>query len=65
MNWNRFKGNLKQIKGKAKRRWGKATNDDRMVASGQREQLSGKIQEGYGVGTETVEKAIDKLTDSA
>jgi uncharacterized protein YjbJ (UPF0337 family) len=63
MNWDRLKGNLKQIKGKAKRRWGKATNDNRMIAAGHRDQLSGKIQEGYGVGKDKVEKTIDKLTD--
>ncbi len=64
MNWDRIKGNWNQMKGRAKQKWGKVTDDDTTIFTGQRNQLAGKLQEGYGVGKEKVEKAVDKLTDA-
>ena len=65
MNWDQIKGNWKQIKGKAKVKWGKVTDDGQTIAAGRRDQVSGTFQEGYGAGKEKVEKAVDKLIDSA
>ena len=64
MNRDRIKGNWKQIKGKVKEAVGRATNDDRTTIAGERDQLTGKLQEGYGVAKEKVEKAVGRLTDS-
>jgi uncharacterized protein YjbJ (UPF0337 family) len=64
MNWDRIKGNWNQMKGRAKRKWGKVTDDDTTIFTGQRIQLAGKLREGYGVGKENVQKAVDKLTDA-
>ncbi len=44
MDWNRFEGSWKQMKGKVKEQWGKLTDDDLDVINGQREQLEGRIQ---------------------
>jgi uncharacterized protein YjbJ (UPF0337 family) len=58
MNWDRIEGNWKQLTGQAKEQWGKLTNDDIDVVAGRREQLSGKIQERYGVAKDEAEKQI-------
>ncbi|MBI5091866.1 MAG: CsbD family protein [Candidatus Hydrogenedentes bacterium] len=64
MNWDQIKGNWKQLKGRAKEKWGKVTNSDRTIIAGQRDQLTGNLQHGYGVGKEKIEEAVDKLTGS-
>jgi uncharacterized protein YjbJ (UPF0337 family) len=58
MNWDRIEGHWKQLTGQAKEQWGKLTNDDIDVVAGRREQLSGKIQERYGVAKDEAEKQI-------
>ena len=58
MNWDRIQGNWKQITGQAKEQWGKLTDDDIDVIAGRREQLSGKIQERYGVAKEVAEAQV-------
>jgi hypothetical protein len=42
MDWNRVEGNWKQLKGAAKEKWGKLTDDDLNIIEGRREQLEGK-----------------------
>jgi len=58
MNRHRVEGNWKQIKGKAKQQWGKLTDNEFDVIAGKRDQLSGKIQEQYGITKEEAEKQI-------
>lgn len=65
MNWERIEGNWKQVKGKAVEQWGKLTNDDLDVIEGRREQLSGKIQERYGVAKEEAETQVAAWERSA
>ena len=48
-----------QLKGKAKEKWGKLTDDDWKVAEGKRDQIAGKIQEHYGYTKEQAEKEFD------
>ena len=62
MNWDRIKGNWKQFTGKAKEGWGNVTGNDHKIVAGQRDQLAGKMQEGYGAGKEKVEEVAKKLT---
>lgn len=68
MNWDRVKGNWKQVAGKAKEQWGQLTDDDLTVVDGRREQLSGKIQERYGLAKDEAERQIGewerKATDA-
>jgi len=58
MNWNQIEGNWKQFKGKIKEQWGKLTDDHIDTIAGKRDQLSGKIQESYGIGKEEADKQI-------
>jgi uncharacterized protein YjbJ (UPF0337 family) len=58
MDWNRIQSNWQQVTGKAKEQWGKLTDDDLTRIAGQRDQLSGKIQERYGVAREEAEKQL-------
>jgi uncharacterized protein YjbJ (UPF0337 family) len=58
MKWNQIEGNWKQFKGLAKQQWGKLTDDQLDVIAGKREQLSGKIQEAYGVTRDESEKQL-------
>jgi uncharacterized protein YjbJ (UPF0337 family) len=60
MNWDRIEGNWKQFKGKVREQWGDLTDDDLEVAAGKRENLSGKIQERYGITKEDAEKKLDE-----
>jgi len=60
MNWDRVQGNWKQLKGEAKRQWGKLTDDELDQAEGNREKLAGKIQERYGIAKDEAERQIDE-----
>ncbi len=46
------------MKGKAKEKWGKLTDDDMTVIEGKRDQLVGKIQERYGYAKDQAEKEV-------
>jgi len=58
MNWDTVKGDWKQFKGKVKEAWGKLTDDELDVIAGQRDQLIGAIQKGYGIGREEAERQV-------
>ncbi|MGZ3252687.1 MAG: CsbD family protein [Burkholderiaceae bacterium] len=58
MNWDIVAGNWKQYVGSVKTQWGKLTDDHMTEIAGKRENLAGKIQEAYGVGTDEAEKQI-------
>ncbi len=58
MNWDQIQGNWKQFKGKVKEQWGKLTDDDIQVISGQRDKLIGKLQEKYGIAKEDAERQL-------
>ncbi len=64
MNKDILKGNWKQFKGEAKKKWGKLTNDDLDQLEGDREKLLGLIQENYGHTREEAEKEIDEWQKS-
>ena len=58
MNWDKIEGNWKQFKGKVKERWGKLTDDQLEQIAGSRDQLVGRLQEGYGISREEAERAV-------
>jgi uncharacterized protein YjbJ (UPF0337 family) len=60
MNSDQMSGKWKQMKGAAKERWGKLTDDDLDVINGQSDQLIGKIQERYGIAREVAQKQVDE-----
>lgn len=59
MNWDNIAGKWKQLGGEAKKKWGKLTDDEVMEAKGNRDILSGKIQEKYGITKDEANKQID------
>jgi uncharacterized protein YjbJ (UPF0337 family) len=64
MNWDRVEGNWKEFKGQVQEKWGKLTNDDLDVIEGKRMQLSGRLQQRYGVAKDEAERQIDSWLKS-
>ena len=60
MNWDQVQGKWRQVKGSAKTRWGKLTDDDLDVVAGQRDQLVGRIQERYGIAKDEAQIQVDE-----
>jgi uncharacterized protein YjbJ (UPF0337 family) len=65
MDWNRVEGNWKQLKGRAKQKWGKLTDDDLTTAAGRRDELAGRVQERYGVALDAARKEVDEWARGA
>jgi len=63
-NSDQLEGKWKQLKGSAKEKWGKLTDDDLDVIAGQQQQLQGKIQERYGISKEEAAKQIRDWTNA-
>ncbi|WP_018411776.1 CsbD family protein [Methyloversatilis thermotolerans] len=61
MNWDTVEGNWKQFKGTVKARWGKLTDDELDMIAGKRMELSGRIQEAYGLTKEQAERQIERF----
>lgn len=59
MNADILRGKWNQIKGKAKQKWGKLTDDDLDKVDGSRDELVGVIQERYGKSRDAAEKEVD------
>jgi uncharacterized protein YjbJ (UPF0337 family) len=64
MNWDQIEGKWKQMKGSAKKQWGKLTDGDLDQIAGQQEQLLGKLQERYGIAREEAKKRCDEWMKS-
>ena len=59
MDWNQIQGQWKQLKGKAKIKWGKLTDDEIDVVECRRDELVGKIQQRYGIAKDQAEREVD------
>jgi uncharacterized protein YjbJ (UPF0337 family) len=64
MNSDQMKGKWTQLKGEAKSRWGKLTDDDLMQIEGNRDKLVGKIQEKYGTARDAAEREVDEWAEA-
>ena len=64
MNEDIFKGQWKQIRGKAKEWWGKLTDDDLDKIDGRFDQMIGKLQEKYGYSELEAEAEIKRFFDN-
>lgn len=64
MNEDTIKGNWKELKGKARERWGKLTDDDLDVVAGKRDQMLGKIQQAYGRTKDEAEAELKAFEDA-
>ena len=61
MNWDRVKGNWKQLRGKVQTQWGNLTDDELDVIDGRRDVLVGKLQENYGISKDQAEKQVKEF----
>ena len=59
-----FEGRWKQLKGDAKRFWGKLTDDDLDKSEGNRDKLVGALQERYGWEKTRAESDFDRFVES-
>lgn len=59
MNREQLEGNWKQLKGHAREKWGKLTDDDLDEIKGRQQILVGKIQERYGSTVEEAKKQVE------
>jgi uncharacterized protein YjbJ (UPF0337 family) len=59
MNQDILQGRWEQLKGKARIKWGKLTNDDIDQIQGERQKLVGKLRERHGLATERAEQDVD------
>ena len=64
MNWDRVEGNWNAFKGKVQQKWGKLTHDDVNVMEGKRTELSGRLQQRYGVAKDEAERQINTWLNS-
>jgi uncharacterized protein YjbJ (UPF0337 family) len=64
MNWDQVEGKWKQVKGEAKTRWGKLTDDDLDVVGGQRDKLIGRVQERYGIAKDQAQREVEDWNKS-
>jgi len=64
MNWDQVEGKWKQMRGEAKTRWGKLTDDDLDVVGGQRDKLVGRVQERYGIAKDQAQSEVDDWNKS-
>jgi uncharacterized protein YjbJ (UPF0337 family) len=60
MNWDRIEGNWKQFKGQVRQQWGNLTNHDLDIIEGRRIELSGRLQERYGMAKDEADRQIDE-----
>ena len=58
MNWDQIEGKWKQLKGKAREKWGALTDDELDVVKGKRDRLAGLLQEKYGIAKNEAEKQL-------
>jgi uncharacterized protein YjbJ (UPF0337 family) len=58
-NWDHIAGNWSQWKGRVRERWGRLTDDQLYVVAGRRDQLSGRIQEVYGVTKDEADRQLN------
>lgn len=63
MNRNEIEGNWKQLKGRAREKWGELTDDDLDEIQGRRERLVGKLQERYGKTEAEASREADEFFD--
>jgi uncharacterized protein YjbJ (UPF0337 family) len=59
MNWDQIEGKWKELKGKARSKWGKLTDDDLENAAGKKDVLVGRLQQRYGYKRDQAEKEVD------
>jgi uncharacterized protein YjbJ (UPF0337 family) len=59
MNWDRVEGKWKQLRGSARTKWGKLTDDDLDVVAGKKDKLVGLLQQRYGIAKDEADRQTD------
>jgi uncharacterized protein YjbJ (UPF0337 family) len=62
--WDRIAGNWKQLRGEARKQWGKLTDDEMDVIAGERDKLAGQLQEKYGIAKDEANRQIDQWANN-
>ena len=60
MNWDVIKGRWEQVKGDARKQWGKLTDDDWNVIAGEKDKFIGKLRERYGWSKDEAERSAEE-----
>lgn len=64
MNQDILKGQWRQMKGEARKSFGKLTDDDMEVIGGHIDSFIGKVQERYGYTREQASEQVRKFADN-
>lgn len=64
MNWDVIQGKWKQLKGEARKQWGKITDSEWEELAGNKDKLLGKLQERYGWSKDEAERRADEYFNS-
>lgn len=65
MDWNQVKAEWSELRGRAKKTWGRLTDDDLEVIKGKREILVGKLRKVYGLARNEAERQVAEFARSA
>lgn len=60
MNWDVIEGKWKQLKGEARKQWGKITDSEWEELGGNKDKFLGKLQERYGWSRDEAEQRADE-----
>jgi uncharacterized protein YjbJ (UPF0337 family) len=63
MNRDTIEGSWKQFTGKMKAQWGRLTGHQLEVIDGKAVEVSGNIQEGYGITRDAAEQQIERFNE--
>jgi uncharacterized protein YjbJ (UPF0337 family) len=58
MGWERIAGNWAHWKGRVRERWGRLNDDELAVVAGRRDQLTGRIQQAYGLSQDEADRQL-------
>lgn len=61
MNNDMMQGSWKELKGKARQKWGQLTDSDLDQFQGKREELSGVLQRKYGYARDRADREVDQF----
>ena len=64
MNWDQISEHWHHLQGKVKEKWGKLTDNDLAIISGQHEQMNGLLRKKYGIARAQAEREIDDFARS-
>lgn len=59
MNWDLIEGKWQELKGHARSKWAKLTDDDVEAVAGKKDALVGRLQQRYGMKRDAAEAEID------